>query len=140
MPVAYRTVVEAEVSVVSRDLQLRQAYNTTNTLKNDSIILFELDAVAGPIKDIKAEFWLEADNLATFTPTWTITREGAPVTFVERTLPTIAAIANPAADGRYEYVYEDLPEGAQLRFNVAQDNNGDATTPIDGVLTYVQAS
>ena len=59
---------------------------------------------------------------------------------MERLIPALVAIANPAADDRYEYVYEDLPEGAQLRFNVAQDNNGDATTPIDGALTYLQAS
>ncbi len=140
MAPGYTNRVEAEVAVVTRDLQLRQAFNTTDTLKNDSIVLFELDAVAGPIKDVKVEFWLEADAAATFTPSWTITRKGAPVTFVERLIPALVAIANPAADDRYEYVYEDLPEGAQLRFNVAQDNNGDATTPIDGALTYLQAS
>lgn len=140
MSTAYVTVVEAEVSVVSRDLQLRQAYNTTETAKNDTIILFELDAISGPIKDIKVEFWLAADLAATFTPSWYATREGAPVTFVERVLPAAATIATPANPNRYMYEYGDLPEGAQLQFRVAQDNAGAANVAIVGVLTYLLAS
>lgn len=128
----------ADVAVVSRDLMLKQAYNNTTTAINDTVILFELDAVGGPISDIKAEFWLAADGAATFTPSWAATREGAITTFVTRLIPTIVAIATPAAAARYEYVYEDLPEGAQLRFSVAQDNAGAATVAIDAALTYMQ--
>lgn len=136
MVIAYRTVVEAEVSVVTRDLQLRQAFETTQTVQSDTIILFELDAISGPIKDIKVEFWLAADG-ATFTPTWTITREGAPTTFVARVLPALGTIVAPGA-ARYRYVYEDLPEGAQLKFNVAADAGGVANVDIDGILTYLK--
>lgn len=139
MPEGYRTVVEAEVSVVSRDLQLRQAYNTDQTDQNQTVIVFELDAVAGPIKDIKVEVWLPASG-AIFTPDWTVTREGAPVTFVKRLIPADLPIGPPGDPLRYEYVYQDLPEGAQLRFNISQDAGGAANEDFDAVMTYLQAS
>lgn len=140
MSTAYKTVVEAEVSVVTRDLQLRQAYRTSQTVINDTVIAFELDAIGGPIKDIKVEFWLDADGSATFTPSWTATREGAETTFVTRDIPAIADIVKPANARRYYYEYGDLPEGAQLRFNIAQDNAGAANVAFDAVLTYNKAT
>lgn len=143
MSTAYKTIVEAEVPVVQRDLQLRQAYNTTTTIINDTIILFELDAIAGPIKDIKVEFWLDADAaVVNITPTLHKTREGAPTTFVQEVVPAITALAQPglATASRYRYECGELPEGAQLQFKVAQTNNGAATIAIDGTLTYMLAS
>lgn len=122
---------------VSGDRVLTQAHNATQTVKNSSITLFALDALGGAIKDIRVEFWLAADNLATFTPSFFVTREGAPVVFVEVLLPVVTTIGTPGAPGRYRYEYQDLPEGAQLEFRVAQDNLGNANNDIEGVLTYL---
>lgn len=129
--------LEAVDDIVSGSLLLKQALVTTTTVKNSSITLFALDALGGAKKDIRVEFWLDADALATFTPNFYVTREGDPVTFVVRSIPAIATIATPAAAGRYYYEFGDLPEGAQLEFRVAQDNLGAATVAIDGVLTYL---
>ena len=122
---------------VDAALVLTQALNTTQTVKNSSIALFALDALGGPKKDVRVEFWLDTDGAATFTPNWYVTRQGAPVTFVARLIPAIATIATPGAAGRYYYEYGDLPEGGQLEFRVAQDNAGAANVDIDGVLTYL---
>jgi len=122
---------------INAALTLRQAFNTTTTTKNASITLFALDAVGGPIKDIKIEFYLAADAAATFTPAFYGTRAGDPVTFTVRNIPAIAAIATPGANARYFYEFGDLGEGMQMEFRVAQDNNGAATVAIDGVLTYL---
>lgn len=121
---------------VLRDLALKQAFNTTTTVKNSSVTLFALDALAGAITDIQIEFFLADDVAATFTPDWYATREGDPLTFTERAISDIPAIATPAAAKRYHYEYGDLPEGGQLEFRIAQDNNGNATNDIDAVLTY----
>lgn len=121
---------------VSGMLVLKQAFNTTTTVKDSSVTLFALDALAGAITDIQIEFYLAADAAATFTPNWYATREGDPTSFVIRNLPADATIGTPAADGRYKYDYGDLPEGGQLEFRIAQDNFGNATNVVDAVLTY----
>jgi len=126
------------VDASNDEVTLVQAFNTTTTTINDSITLFALSAWDGPRKDVKVEFWLDADGAATFTPAFYVTRAGAPTTFVVRSIPAIATIATPGAVARYEYEYGDLGQGDRLEFRVAQDNNGDATNAIDGTLTYVR--
>lgn len=138
MTVAYPTTITADVPVVDRDLMLKQAFNTTTSAAATTIILFELDAIGGPIKDIKVEFYLSGDP-GIFTPIWSATREGDTTTFVTRLIPALADIGPAAATARFEYVYEDLPEGAQLRFSIAQVGGG-GVVPVDAAITYLQAS
>jgi len=130
-------VAQDNYNLAAAGLVLTDAFNTTQTVKNDTVVLFALDAIAGPIKDIRIEFYLAADAAATFTPDWYATRQGDLITFVERAIPDISTIATPAAAKRYYYEYGDLGEGEQLEFRISQDNNGNANNDIDARLTYL---
>jgi len=61
-----------------------------------------------------------------------------PVTFTNQLIPSISTIATPAANGVYRYEAGDLAEGLQCKFNLAQDNAGDANHDIVAVMTYSQ--
>ena len=84
------------------------------------------------------EVYLELDAAATYTPTVSKTDELNPATFTNQLIPAIAVIGTPAAAGRYRYEIGDLQEGQRCKFNVAQDNAGDANHDIVAVMTYEQ--
>lgn len=111
-------------------------YRATTTTKNSSVTVHALDALGATKRNVVWEFWLEADAAATFTPALYKTSLAAPTVFVVEGIPSISTIATPAADGRYRYSCGDVPEELQMEFRVAQDNAGDATTPIRSVVTH----
>ena len=113
-------------------------YNTTTTTKDATVTLFQLDATGGSISDIVVEFFLDDDAAATFTPTIQKTRAGDLSTFITESIPAISTIVNPGADARYRYECGDLGEDQQMKFNIAQDNNGDATNVCDALLKYTE--
>ncbi len=107
-------------------------------LKNTNLDVFEIDAVAGTIRNLVFEVFLELDGAATYTPTISKTDELSEATFTDQLIPALATIATPAAAGRYRYEAGDLQENHRCKFNIAQDNAGDAAHDIVAVMTYEQ--
>ncbi len=110
-------------------------YNTTATVKANSVTLFALDALGGSLKNIKFGFYLDADAAATFIISVHKTRPGDLITFTQDLTKTWT-IATPAAAGWYTYEAGDLEQGLQMEIRIAQDNAGDATNLCDATLTY----
>lgn len=110
-------------------------FNTTQTTKAGTVILFDLDALGSSIKDIVVSFYLAADAAATFTLTWNKTRAGDLITFTQEAIPAMSIIATPAAARVYRYALGDLAQGLQGQFSIAQDNAGNANNACDAVLT-----
>jgi len=112
-------------------------FNTTQTVRNNSITLFALDALAGTIREIFVSFYLALDVAATFTPGWYVTRAGDLITFTAQAVPALAAIATPAANAYYSYSLGDLAWGLQGEFRLAQDNAGAANVLVDAYMTVL---
>jgi hypothetical protein len=116
------------------------AYRTEDeyALKNTNLDVMGVDAIAGPIYDLRFGVYLELDAAATYTPTIKKTEQLNPTTFVNQTIPALATIATPAAAGWYWYEAGDIGQGEQCKFNLAQDNAGDTNHDIVMVMTYKQ--
>lgn len=126
--------LEAVQQAVNEELVLTTLFNTTQTVRNATVILFELDAIGGTIKNIKFGFYLAADAAATFTVTVSKTRAGDLITFVQDAVKTWT-IATPASARWYTYEAGDLEEDLQMRVSIAQDNLGNANNACDAALT-----
>ena len=127
-------------AILSRDTFLITAIRTEDefALKNTNLDVFEVDAVAGIIRNLIFEVYLELEAAATFTPVIKKTDELNDSTYTDQLIPALATIVNPAAAGRYRYEAGDLQEGHRCIFNLAQDNAGDANHDIVGVMSYEQ--
>lgn len=134
LEVSYRDILAVGQTVNGILAQLI-LFNTTQTTKNATVILFELDALGGTIREIFVSFYLALDAAATFTPTWSKTRAGDLVTFTQEAIPAIATIATPAANRVYSYRLGDLAQGLQGQFSIAQNNLGNANNACDALLT-----
>lgn len=108
-------------------------YRTTQTVKNDSVTLFALDALGCTIREVYVCFYLALDAAATFTPTWHKTRAGDLVTFTQEYDPALAQIATPGVNGVYAYKLGEIAQGLQGEFRLAQDNNGNANNVVDAI-------
>lgn len=110
-------------------------FNLTQTVKNNPVTLFSLDATGGTIRKIRLNFYLVADAAATFTIYISKTRPADLVTFTQDLVLTYA-IATPAVAGNYSYDLGDLPEGLQANIIIAQNNAGNANDAVDSELVY----
>jgi len=99
-----------------------------NTIVNDVITLFELDALGGTIREVFVSFYLPLHATATFTPTWQKTRAGDLVTFTEESYPALPTIVTPAAARYYSYKCGEIAQGLQGRFRIAQSNHAGVVT------------
>ncbi len=133
----YPSKINDALQVLNNELVLKQATNLTTTVKNNSVTLFALDALAKPVMSIQFGFYLVADAAATFTISVWRTRSGDLVTFIQDLVRTWT-IVTPAAAGQYSYDAGDLPQGLQMEIRVAQNNAGNATNVIDSFLEYLQ--
>lgn len=106
-------------------------YITTQTIKNDSVTLFALDALGVTIREVYISFYLALDAAATFTPTWWKTRAADLVTFTQEAVPALSTIITPAANRYYSYSLGEIAQGLQGEFRLAQDNNGNANNAVD---------
>lgn len=124
--------IDATVKEVQQALNIQlervSFFNTTTTVINDSVILFQL---VGPVDNLILDFFLDDDAAATFTLTLKKTRAGDLVTLVAE---AIATIATPAADAHYHYDLGSLAEDQIGQVVIAQDNAGDATNVCDAVI------
>lgn len=114
-------------------------YNTTQTVINDTITLFALDALGVTIREVYVCFYLALDAAAIFTPTWHKTRAGDLVTFTEEADPPLAVIINPAANRVYSYKLGEIAQGLQGEFRLAQDNAGNANNLCDAFCVVLMA-
>ena len=130
-------ISDAVAEVKARQLIAHQVYCTENeyALKDANLDVFLADAIAGTIYDLVFEVYLELDAAATYAITISKTDALNPTTFTAQLIPAIAPIATPAAAGRYRYEAGDLAQGDQCKFNIAQDNAGDAAHDIVAVMT-----
>ena len=103
-------------------------YNEMDTIVNDTIILFEFDALGATIREVFVSYYLPLQLAATFTPTWSKTRANDLVTFTTEVIPALAVIATPAANAYYSYKLGEIAQGLQGRFSIAQDNAGAGVT------------
>ena len=133
---AVKTVAEK----FTRQLIAHTVYCTEDeyALKNTNLDVFLADAIAGTIYDLVFEVYLELDGAATYTITISKTDALNPTSFTSQLLPAISTIVTPAAAGRYRYPAGDLAQGDQCKFNIAQDNNGDAAHDIVATMTCKQ--
>ena len=107
-------------------------------LKNTNLDVFEVDAIAGTIRNLVFEVYLEIEGSATFTMVIKKTDELNDSTYTDQLIPVLSTIVNPAAAGRYRYEAGDLSEGQRCIFNIAQTNTGDTNHDIVAVMTYEQ--
>ncbi|KKN74863.1 hypothetical protein LCGC14_0386120 [marine sediment metagenome] len=128
-------------AVLAAESVLHTVFRTEDefALKNTNLDVFGLDAIGGTCRNVVFELYLEKGGGGhTFTITISKTDVLRPTTYTSQLLPSISTIATPATDGVYRYEAGDLAEGNQVKFNIAQDNNGDANLDLVGVMTYEQ--
>jgi len=137
-PFVYQAMVNAGKIDAEQILHTVIRTEDEYALKNANLDVSEVDAIGGTCRNIIFEVYLELDVAATYTPTISKTDELNPATFTAQLIPALAAIGTPGANGRYRYEAGDLQEGHRCRFNIAQDNAGDANHDIAVVTTYEQ--
>ncbi len=113
------------------------AYFDDDTVINDSVTLFSLDALGGACIDICTQFLLTQDQAATFQFNWFINSIAAPGTFVVQFVPLIESISTAEATRVYRYSFPGiLAQGLVLEGRISQDNAGNATNAISGDLSF----
>ncbi len=133
----------AEILLNTKDIETKldgaavvtELFNTTSTVKANSVTLFQIDALGGTIRNIRLNFYLALDAAATFSVIVQKTRTGDLLTFTQDE-ELDDTIALPAANRVHSYALGDLPEGLQMRVIIAQDNAGNANNACDAALTY----
>jgi hypothetical protein len=115
--------IEEVDDIVSGMLVQVPFFVTMDTIVNNTITLFNFDAVGATIREVHVSFYLPLHATATFTPTWEKTRVGAPVTYTVEAIPAISTIITPAAAQYYRYHCGEIAQGLQGRFRIAQNNN-----------------
>ena len=109
-----------------KDVILHQIIVTGNCADTAEATCAAIDALNGPIKDIKATIYVDGATAGNITPKWYVTSVNAPTTFAVALAPAPSA-QNPGAAaciGAYEF--GDLAEGLQLelRLDSAGDDSG----------------
>jgi len=123
---------------VSGSLVLKQATFTGSLTNAGDAIIAALDAVGGAMKDIRIKVWISgATALLGITPGWFVTRYGAPVTFVQQTVPTLGAQHILAGAVVEDYAVGDLPDGLQGKLQI-NSNGNDAGLTFEATVTYLQ--
>jgi len=124
---------------LSGGLVLKQATFTGSLANAGSATIAALDALGGAMKDIKIKIWISGATAgAGITPGWFVTRYGAPVIFVEQTVPSLGAqhtLAAAVVEG-YNDV-GDLPDGLQGELRIASAGNDSGLT-FEATITYLQ--
>lgn len=123
---------------VAGSLILKQATFTGNLSNAGSATIAALDALGGAMKDIKIKVWISGATAGLgITPGWFVTSYGAPVTFVQQTVPSLGAQHALAAATVEDYEVSDLPEGLQGELRIASAGN-DSGLSFEATVTYLQ--
>lgn len=130
--------VEAIQQAVHGILTPYQATFTGNLSNAGTATIIALDALGGIMKRIEIKVWISGATAGLgITPQWFVTSYGAPVTFVQQSVPSLGAQHALAAAAVEEYAVGDLPEGLQAELRIASNGNDSGLT-FKATVTYEQ--
>lgn len=115
--------IDDAYDALASELVLKQAFYTGDCADTAEATVAALDALAGPMKDIKATIYVDGATAGNITPIWYVTSVHAPLTFTQALAPAPAAQAPAAAACLGSYEFGDLAEGLQLELRLDSAGN-----------------
>lgn len=133
-----RDDVKATDQAVNEQPVIHQAAFSGNLSNAGSATVAALDALGGPMKNVRVKVRMSGATAGLgITPGWYMTSFGAPVTFVQQTVPSLGAQHAVAAALYEDYEVGDLPEDIQGELRIASNGNDSALT-YEATVTYEQ--
>lgn len=113
-----------------------QATFTGNLSNAGTATIIALDALGGVMKRIEIKVRISGATAgAGITPGWYVTSYGAPVTFVQQTVPSLGTQHALAGTTVEDYAVGDLPEGLQGELRIASAGDDSALT-FEATVSY----